>query len=71
MKINIEYSVGRIYQHQSGQTWVVVQLHFLDFPDGEVEASFPFHNLEGRIANYVREWVAAKSIRNIKTEIEI
>jgi hypothetical protein len=69
--MKIEYSVKRVYQHQNGQTFVVVEIILIGEKAIIIEGSFPLQNLEGRVSAYVREWVSAQDIQHIKTEIEI
>jgi len=67
--VKIEYSVKRIYQHQSGQTFAAVVIQFLDDVETQIEGSFPLQNLEGRVQAYAREYVSAKDIQKIQVEI--
>jgi hypothetical protein len=74
--MKIEYSVKRIYQHQSGQTFAAVEIILFgekaaDASQIKIEGSFPLQNLEGRVQAYAREYLSAMKIQKVTTEIEI
>ena len=76
MNYPIEYSVERVYQHQSGQAFAVVKIIVFgqkatDLAQEQIEASLPLHDIEKRVQAYVREVLSSRLIKNVKASVEI